>query len=161
MIIVIYNKNHWPPKEDKLSQTLTAVRRVISFPIRSTSTGRHDGSSAPRWSPNVETTSPIQEIAHSFTSYKRRAVSYDNRKRTGYRCKSVTNLILILIGQTWHDSSIYRMNIRFKIKVINLAKKIKITFWEVYTPNTELKFRDQEANLNIRSHNTNKLPTYS
>ena len=56
--------------------TFTAVRRVISFPIRSTSTGRHADNSALRLSPNVDTTSPMQEIAHSLTSWVRRNISH-------------------------------------------------------------------------------------
>ena len=52
--------------------TFTAVSRVISFPIRSTSTGRHTGNSVLRLSPNVEMTSPMQDIAHSLTSWIRR-----------------------------------------------------------------------------------------
>lgn len=51
--------------------TFTAVSRVISFPILSTRTGRQASNSALRLSPNVATISPMQEIAHSFTSWKR------------------------------------------------------------------------------------------
>lgn len=63
------NKNRisWKLESNKL--TLTAVSRVISFPIRSTRTGRQVANSALRLSPNVDTTSPMQEMAHSLTSW--------------------------------------------------------------------------------------------
>lgn len=59
--------------------TLTAVSRVISFPIRSTSTGRHAGNSALRLSPNVDTRRPMQEIAHSLTSWNRSSMIHGKK----------------------------------------------------------------------------------
>ena len=48
--------------------TLTAVSLVISLRSRSKSSGRDVPSSFFKWSPRIEITRPMQDIAHSFTS---------------------------------------------------------------------------------------------
>lgn len=78
--------------------TFTAVSRVISFPIRSTSTGRHARNSAPRLSPNVEMTSPMQEIAHSLTSCRTRNIR-EKQKQKRTLLMIFTDLVLILVCQ--------------------------------------------------------------
>ena len=78
--------------------TFTEVNLLISLPIRSTSIGRHEGNSTLRLSPNVETTSPTQVIAHSLTSWKS------------------TNMSVV----EW-------VNIRFKVKTNPLHQNIMFT----------------------------------
>lgn len=112
-----------------LKSTFTAVSRVISFPIRSTRTGRHAGNSDLRLSPNVETTSPMQEMAHSLTSWNTTTVRKSKFTQETVLCHKFTNLILILVCQTCHDGIIDGMNIRFEVKTNTLRKKL-ITFQE-------------------------------
>lgn len=111
--------------------TFTAVRRVISFPIRSTSTGRQAGNSALRLSPNVATTSPMQEIAHSLTSWELRNMRHGKKIQEETSIKNFTHLILILVRQTWHYGIVYWLNISFKIKTKTLHHQAiqKIRRW--------------------------------
>ena len=144
--------------------TLTAVSRVISFPIRSTSTGRHAGNSAFRWSPNVDTMRPMQEIAHSLTSWRGKRLYIDYIYDKNIKKNSFT-----IIRLTWSWSWFIKRDIMPLYMGWTYGLKSKpdpytiMPLWllEVGLNIISQSKEDIYTNLNVWPHNTDKFSTYS